>query len=166
MVPSDTPVEQIYGISQNFKRISEREKLKQQERYLAGVTKKYNAQFSTIQAILQNTLFGNTDMHKIKLFHHIPDKSPTADYMGAKSLRAKNNAIYNAIANIDTNKTTYNTFISLIQKSAMEQRQRMQYKYGITPEHDIYFQPISKTQGIFNQMRKKFIKQYAFETLR
>lgn len=166
MSAPNTPVNDIAAITQRFKRISERENLKQQERNLAGITNKYNASFASVQAILQNALFGNTDMHRIKAWHNIPDKSPTADYMGAISLNAKNNAIYNATYNIDTRSTNYDTFIKLLQKSAYEQRTRMHIKYGITPENDLCAKSVSNVQTEFNQMRKNFIRQYASETLR
>ena len=166
LLPPDTPIEQIYAESENFKRIAARERLKQQERNLAGVIKKYSANFSTVQSIIQNIFFGNIDMHKIKAYHYIPDKSPTADYMGARSLNAKNDAIYNVINHIDTSRLHYNNFIYLLQESTATERNNMLHKYGVTPEHDIYRQPISKTQSLFNQIRRDFIKKYAFETLR
>ena len=156
--------EDMKQLSYQFARVHLRNQLSSYEKIIAGILKKYNANFRQFNHAMTRAFFYNYSANDLKEIHGIPlaTNDPLANYMGAATLNARINALdcairkHNQTPNESLNKFQDTLYNELINARVSEIRNT-----SILPERDIFRTPVSKIQSQLARTERDFILQYS-----
>ena len=157
------------NLSYQFARVHLREQLTRYEKIIAGILKKYNADYRKFNHAMTRAFFYNSTANDLKEMHHIQIKpnDPLANYMGAATLNARINAIHNAIEHFKrTPKPNLATFEQILYHELTNARVREIHDTSISPEQDIHPTPVSQVQSQLMHAERDFILKYSNEKIR
>lgn len=157
------------NLSYQFARVHLREQLTGYEKIIAGILKKYNADYRQFNHAMTRAFFYNYTANDLKEIHRIQIKpnDPLANYMGAATLNARINAIHNAVEHFKrATKPNLATFEQILYHELINARVREIHDASIRPEQDIFPTPISQVQSQLMRTERDFIIKYSNEKIR
>lgn len=155
----------LYKISSEISRIFPRADTAHLERVVGAILHRNNIPFSPFYRDLNRTLFNGYDVNEIKEAHQIEIRQhdPLTNYMGALTLRARNNAVQHAISEFNhTRVQTPDKFYDIMMNNMYDARTQLIRHHGQAPENNISRTPISAICREYNKMEREFIKNFAF----
>ena len=156
-------------LSYQFARVYLRDKLTHYEKIVAGILKKYNADFRQFNHAMTRAFFYNYGANDLKEIHRIQIKpnDPLANYMGAATLNARTIALAHAIDRFKrTHKQNIATFEQIVYNELINARVREIHDHNIRPEQDIFQTPVSQIQSELSRTERDFILKYSNEKIR
>lgn len=157
----------VYETSYRFARIYQRQKLRETERKLNGILKKFDANIALFHHEVARTFFGEYTIDDVRNAYSIPINTPIADNMGAISLHARRHAIDNAIKKLDYAHTRdFRSFSMILHSELRMARNKMISEYKFPPEKDIHRTPIKTVESEYRKLEQQFIKQYTSHNIK
>lgn len=161
----NTEFNTLYDAAYKFSRIHQRDELARAEKTVNGIAYRNNANMRQFNAAMHRAFFYTTDLDSIKDAYDI--HGTIFDYMGARSLMARQNALNEAIQKFNTNpKMSFRTFSDILYQELVNSRVKMIRNTNRSPENDISHKSISKLSRELKGMEQVFINKYAFQSLR
>lgn len=153
----------LSAASYKFSRIYLRNDLSRSEKIVNGIAYRNHAKMGLFHQSLNKAFFYDIDIETLKNMYGIiyEPGDPITNYMGARSLMAKQKALGIAIKRFDKEKMTFNDFSYTLRKELNSQRIKLFQKEGFFPEQDLTTQHIQKVRSELKQKEKEFIKQYS-----
>ena len=152
------------NLSYQFARVHLRNRLSYYEKIIAGILKKYNANFSQFNHTMTRAFFYSYSANDLKEIYGIPlaPNDPLANYMGAATLNARINALNCAIKKHNHSpQQSLNQFQDTLYNELINARVAEIRDISILPERDIFRTPVSKIQSQLVRTERDFILQYS-----
>lgn len=169
VIQSTTDFNELNKIASEYARIYQRERVSKLEKQLGAILHNKFADHHDFYHSTTPALFNGHTHDDIKEIHNIPNKNGDSllNYMGAHTLNARATALYHTFDRF--NRATNQSVINLNEILCDElynQRVEMINNTGMRPEENISTQHIDNVKKHLESAQKKFISQYAIQTLR
>lgn len=155
----------VYSAAYKFSRIYQRNELTRAEKILNGIAHRNKSDMRQFNAAMHRAFFYTADLDTLKNMYGI--KGTIFDYMGSRSLMARQNALNDVINKYNLNpKMSFHAFSDMLYQELVNARVRMIKSTGRTPENDLSRKSVNQVSSELKKMEREFINKYAFQSLR
>lgn len=150
--------------SYKFSRIYLRNDLASSEKIVNGIAYRHKAKMGLFHQLMEKSFFYDIDIETLKNMYGIVYEpgDPISNYMGSRSLMAKQKALNIAVKRYDESKNmTLRDFSYAVTKELNSQRIKLFQKEGIFPEQDLTSEHIKNVRRDLYNKRQEFIKQFS-----
>ena len=169
MLHPDDNFYELLKRTDEYSRLILRERLGHTRRIVNGILYSDGGNFSEFNALIHSAFYNYMDADTLKHINHLPIKrdDPLSNYMGPKSLMARNAALRSAIDEFNRipHKPSIQTFFNIAGKKLHDARMTLKNNYNVLPETDLCHTSIQQVQTKLNQAVRDFTKYYATRTL-